>query len=129
MKNNVTSLSVLHYVYGAFVCVSGLAILAVVFLGGLLQSDWLMEQNGGGAPQVVAGNVLMWLGWSLFFLVQLFGALNIISGSMIARRTGATFSQVVAAMNCLSIPFGLALGIFTFVVLNNDEVRREYGRV
>ena len=71
----------------------------------------------------------MWLGWALFLLVQVAGALNIISGSLIARRTGSTFSQVVAAINCLSIPFGLALGIFTFVVLNNDEVRQQYGRV
>ncbi len=128
MKNHIPTLSVLHYVYGAFVCVSGLALLALVFIGGFLQSDWLAQQ-GGEAPPPFVGGILMWLGWALFLLVQVAGALNIISGSLIARRTGSTFSQVVAAINCLSIPFGLALGIFTFVVLNNDEVRQQYGRV
>lgn len=46
---------------------------------------------------------------------------------MIDRRRNRTFSQVVAALNCLNIPFGIALGIFTFVVVADPEVRAEYG--
>jgi hypothetical protein len=126
MKNHLSTLSVLHYVYGAFVCFSGLFLLALVFIGGFLQSDWLMERSGE-APPAFVGGFMMVLGWVLFFLVETVGILNIVSGNLIASRKGRTFSQVVAAIDCLSIPFGLALGIFTFVVLTNEEVRQEYG--
>lgn len=123
----MTTLSVLHYVYGGFICLSGFAVLAVVFAGGLLQSDWLVERTSDPAARW-AGQAMMALGWALFALVQTFGVMNLVSANLISNRRGSTFSQVVAAFNCLSIPFGLLLGIFTFVVLNSDDVRREYGR-
>ncbi|HEY0978097.1 MAG TPA: hypothetical protein VGE21_11570 [Flavobacteriales bacterium] len=127
MKNHISTLSVLHYVYGGFVCLSGFGLLVLVFLGGFLQSDWLMEQ-GGEMPPAFVGNLLMIMGWVLFAVVETIGVLNLASAGFIGNRKGSTFSQVVAGINCLSIPFGLALGIFTFVVLNNQEVRQEYGR-
>jgi hypothetical protein len=34
--------------------------------------------------------------------------------------------MVVAALNCLSIPFGLALGVFTLITLNDESVQQEY---
>lgn len=127
MRNHISTLSVLHYVYGGFVCLSGFGLLFMVLLGGFLQSDWLMEQ-GGEMPPAFVGNLLMIMGWVLFAAVETIGVLNLASAGFIGNRKGSTFSQVVAAINCLSIPFGLALGIFTFVVLNNEEVRQEYGR-
>src|SRR6266481_1319847 len=42
------------------------------------------------------------------------------------------FSMVIGGLNCLQIPFGTALGIFTIMVLSRDSVRELYsdnGRV
>lgn len=125
MKAHISTLSVLHYVYGAFICLMGLALLALVFAGSFLNSDWMQQQPGGGPPGFV-GLFLSTLGWVLFVLVELQGVLNLISAANIQRRRGRTFSQVVAAFNCFNIPFGLALGIFTFVVLGDQEVRSVY---
>ena len=61
----------------------------------------------------------MLLGW-------LFGGLTIYSGLCIQRRQRRTFSLVMAVVNCLSIPFGTALGIFTILVLSRESVRRQY---
>jgi hypothetical protein len=36
------------------------------------------------------------------------------------------FSIVVAGVNCLQIPFGTALGVFTMMVLLRDTVRQSY---
>ena len=59
------------------------------------------------------------LGWTV-------GGLTIYSGRCLARHRGKTFSYVVAAINCLSLPFGTILGIFTFVVLGRSSVERLY---
>ena len=75
------------------------------------------------------GSFLYALGWGLFVLVEAHGILNLISARMIDKRKSRSFTQVIAALNCLNIPFGIALGIFTFVVLGNKDVRTEYGLV
>lgn len=126
MKNHLSTLSVLHYVYGVIICLLGFALLGLVFLGSFLNSDWLAQQ-GGEVPPFWVGSFLHMLGWSLFVFVEAQGIMNLVSASYIGKRKGRTFSQVVAALNCLNIPFGIALGVFTFVVLGDKEVRVAYG--
>ena len=128
MKHHLSTLSVLHYVYGVIVCLCGFALLILVFAGSFLNSDWFAQQ-GGEVPPMWLGSILHILGWVLFILVEVQGILNLISAGKIDKRKGRTFSQVVAALNCLNIPFGIALGIFTFVVLGDKEVRGEYGLI
>ncbi|MBX2982524.1 MAG: hypothetical protein KF843_07630 [Flavobacteriales bacterium] len=128
MKHHLSTLSVLHYVYGVLICVIGFVLLSLVFFGTVLNSSWMQEEMGN-APPLFVGTFLYGLGWFLFILVEVHGVLNLISARMIDKRKGHTFTQVVAALNCLNIPFGIALGIFTFVVLGDKEVRMEYGMV
>ncbi|HRN36869.1 MAG TPA: hypothetical protein PLV70_12705 [Flavobacteriales bacterium] len=125
MKNQLSTVATLHYVYGVFICLVGMCLLGLVFAGVFLNSDWIQQQAGGGPP-VFAGHFLQILGWALFALVELHALLNLVSGAMIQKHKGRTFSYVVAALNCLNIPFGLALGIFTFVVLGSQEVQVLY---
>ncbi len=51
---------------------------------------------------------------------------NILSGLFIRKRKNRTFSFVIAGVNCLQIPFGTALGVFTFIVLSRISVKMEY---
>ena len=125
MKHHLSTLSVLHYVYGVLICLGGLALLSLVFFGTALNSGWLHEEMGD-APPFFVGSFLYILGWGLFILVEAQGIMNVISGRMIDKRKGRIFTQVVAALNCLNFPFGIALGIFTFVVLGDKDVRAEY---
>ena len=54
------------------------------------------------------------------------GVLNLISGFCISARKHRTFSIAVAAINCLHIPLGTVLGVFTIIVLMRDSVRDVY---
>ncbi|HQV39768.1 MAG: hypothetical protein IPO60_10965 [Flavobacteriales bacterium] len=128
MKHHLSTLSVLHYVYGVLLCLCGFALLSLVFAASFLNSPWF-AQHSGEAPPVWLGSFLYALGWGLFVLVEAHGILNLISARMIDKRKSRSFTQVIAALNCLNIPFGIALGIFTFVVLGNKDVRTEYGLV
>lgn len=59
-------------------------------------------------------------------LVLAFGILSFISAYKMMKRQAHTFSLVVAGLNCLSIPLGTTLGVFTFVVLLRPSVAAEY---
>lgn len=125
MVNNLKVLSILHYVYGALVCVMGMAMLSLVGLGAFLASD-VVAQNAEEPPPEWLGAFLGAFGMALFIIILLWGLFIVLSGRWIARRRNRTASIVVAALCLLSFPFGTALGIFTLVVLLNDEVRQAY---
>ena len=127
MKHHLSTLSVLHYVYGALVCVIGLFLLFLIPLGHFMNSDWLAAHSDNQPPPHFVGHLIMMIGWILFVFVEIKGILNIISARNISLRKGRTLSQVVAALDCLNIPFGVALGVFTFITLADPEVKREYG--
>ncbi|MBL0043167.1 MAG: hypothetical protein IPP33_01750 [Flavobacteriales bacterium] len=125
MKNHLSTLSVLHYVNGGVTCFGGLFMLVLVGLGTFLGSDWLAAQEGE-APPAFLGGLFIVLGWVLFIFIEVMGILNIVSGRLISRQEGRTFSMVVAAFECLHFPIGTALGIYTIVVLNDAEVKVAY---
>ncbi len=54
------------------------------------------------------------------------GAVNVVSGWCLWKRKSRTFSLVVAAFNCVHMPIGTVLGVFTIVVLVRDSVRELY---
>lgn len=53
-------------------------------------------------------------------------AANFMSGRFIKKRKNKTFSLVVSGFNCLQIPFGTVLGVFTIIVLMRPSVQSGY---
>ncbi len=52
--------------------------------------------------------------------------LNVVAGYLLGQRRHRTFCLIVAGLNCLRVPLGTALGIFTLMVLTRDSVRTLY---
>ncbi|MEO8589217.1 MAG: hypothetical protein ABI432_07615 [Flavobacteriales bacterium] len=126
MVRNLSTLSILHYVYGGLVCLIGLGCLAVFFgLGGFLNSDFITQHSQEPPPEEL-GAIFQVIGWVLFVILEIKGVLVLASGRWIAKRKNRIGSMVIAGFCCLNIPLGLALGIFTFMALNNEEVKRAY---
>lgn len=125
MNKHLRTLEILHYVYGAFVCVTGLALVFVIGAGMLMQSDWMAGNSQEELPNWLGGFIST-LGTVILVVVELVGLLNIYSGWSIGRRRNRTFSMVVSAVDCLSIPFGLLLGVFTLIGLSEESVKQEY---
>jgi hypothetical protein len=59
----------------------------------------------------------------IIFLTLIFAGLEIYAGICLKKRRHPILIQIVAALYCLSIPWGTALGVFTFIVLNRPTVR------
>lgn len=64
---------------------------------------------------------------SVFILGGLtFSALVIYAGRCLQRRAKYMFCFVMACVECIFIPFGTVLGIFTILLLNRPEVRADF---
>ncbi|MEO8067205.1 MAG: hypothetical protein ABI599_05895 [Flavobacteriales bacterium] len=127
MKNNLRTLEILQYVYGAFELLGALIVFFLFnSLGTLLQSDFVAHESHGDHAPAVVGGVMSAVGWVVSLFIFLFGVLNIISGRNIGKRRGRTFSMVIAGIDCLNFPFGTALGVFALIELSKEDVKRLY---
>lgn len=127
--DHLNLLAIFHFV-GA-----GLALLGILFLVGhyaimhaVFTNPKFFENQKPPMPvppeQIFA--VLKWfyLAMGVWFVAS--AILNVISGICLRARKGRTFSLVVAGINCLHIPLGTVLGVFTLVVLLRDSVRERF---
>lgn len=127
MKNNLRTLEILHYVYGAFEILC--AVLVFFFfksMGMFLQSDFVADESNGDPAPAIVGGVVSTIGWAISGFVLFFGILNIISGRNIGLRRSRTFSMVMAGIDCLNLPLGTPLGIFTLIELSKEDVKQLY---
>lgn len=54
--------------------------------------------------------------------------LNFMSARYLGQRRNKVFSMITAGVNCIAIPLGTALGVFTLVVLSRTSVETSYRR-
>jgi hypothetical protein len=65
--------------------------------------------------------------FALIFAGWIFGALQIFAGYSLGRRRNLTFVYIIAALECVSVPWGTAIGVFSFIVLTRPSVRALFG--
>ena len=55
--------------------------------------------------------------------------MNVLSAVFMRRRQNRMFSMVVGGLNCMNMPFGTALGVFTIIILMRPSVQAVYDRL
>jgi hypothetical protein len=120
-------LAIFHFV-GA-----GLAALGMLFLFAhysfmhlFFANPKMWEGQKGGPPPAEFFAIFQWfyVAFGLWFFVSL--TLNLVSAFCLRARKHRTFSLVVAGINCVHMPLGTVLGVFTMIVLLRDSVREAY---
>ena len=119
-------LVIFHYVGAALSAFFGVfpgiyILLGVLFITGRMQNNGPPPPAGMGYLFIVMGSVGVAFMWGLAICL-------LISGRSIARRRHYMFTFIIAAISCLQIPLGTALGVFTMVVLSRPSVKAMYGR-
>ena len=122
--NHIKTLAILHYVF-AGLSVLGLAFLFLHFfiMNSVFSNPELME--GEEMPEEVMTIMkISYLVGGLFMVLG--GVANLLSGIFMGKRVNRIFSLIVAGFNCLSVPIGTTLGVFTIVVLIRPSVVDSY---
>jgi hypothetical protein len=121
MRLHIDALGTLHLVWGAFGVMTGLSL-------SILAAGTRAALAGGvfGLGERAAVAVLAGVG----ALLLLGGAASALTGRAIRRRQGRArmAALMLAVPNLVLVPFGTALGVYTFWVLLNDDARRVFGR-
>ena len=90
-----------------------------VFIGLAMVSGRMFRTGSGSGPPlfmgwmfVIMGTVFILVGWSMAVCI-------IIAGRKLKRRKNRIFCMVVAGIECMFMPFGTVLGVFTLIALNS----------
>jgi len=120
-------LGIFHFVI-AGLAVLGLGFLCLhyAFMQAILNNPEVWKNQKGGPPPEQLFSIFKW-----FYLVGgIFlvggGLMNLLSGLFLRKRKCRTFSLIVAGINCIQIPLGTVLGVFTFLVLFRESVVEAY---
>jgi hypothetical protein len=104
----------------------GFLVLHYTFMHLFLDNPNLWKGQKGGPPPAEFFAIFKW------FYVVMGGFLvtaslgNLLSGLFIRKRKHRIFSLIVAGFDCIQIPFGTVLGVFTVIVLLRESVRELY---
>jgi hypothetical protein len=86
-------------------------------------------ETAPGEPSVGAvGGVMIGVGALVLGLSFLSGLLQFLTARYLGQRTHRIFCLVIAGINCLSVPLGTILGIFTIVVLVRPSVIAQFAQ-
>ena len=123
-QQHLNILSIFHYVVGGltalFAClpIFHLAIGISMLSGGFgpAPSDEAFPMQLFGLLFVIVPAIIILLGWALA------GAI-VVAGIFLSKRQKYTYCLVVAGLECIFMPFGTVLGIFTIIVLVRPTVK------
>lgn len=115
------TLSILYYVFSSFnllpLLIGALyAFMGLGLLNGTLPADTATQDTASGW-------VLLGLAAAMMFIGIVGGILTLMAARRLSQRRSLTLCIVVAAVSCMQIPFGTALGVFTLIVLNRPSVK------
>lgn len=119
-------LSIFHYV------VSGIAGLFAMFpLLHLLFGLFIIFagenfDDGKGPPPAFVGWMFVSFAAVFITLGLSLAAFMLAAGRFLAQRRNYTFCLVMAGVECIFMPFGTVLGVFTIIILMRESVKQQF---
>ena len=116
-------LSIFHYVIAGLSAL--FACFPVIHLALGLFMALAPEKMGGrnNAPPAFLGWFLVAFAAGFILAGWTFAVLVFVAGRFLSRRHGYNFCFVMACVECLFMPFGTVLGVFTLLVLMRPSVK------
>ncbi|HEV2319384.1 MAG TPA: hypothetical protein VGV18_06520 [Verrucomicrobiae bacterium] len=128
-EDHLNLLSIFHFVGAGFAVLGMLFLMAHFAAMHFIFTNQALWQDQKQAPPPAAFFgilIFFYLLGGLWLMVS--AILNLLSGIFLRACRYRTFSFVVAGINCVHIPFGTILGVFTIVVLARQSVHELYER-
>lgn len=123
------TLAICHYVWGGLLLLMGTCPVSHLIFGIVMVNGSSFFPPGSGGPPppemgwfvIIFASIIIIFGWTL-------GLCTIYSGRCLHRQSHRLFSLIMAGINCIHVPLGTTLGVFTFIVLNRPSVKAMYNR-
>jgi hypothetical protein len=124
-EENMRTLVILHRVYSGIMAAFSLCFVGyMVFFLAIFSVADASKPSQQMPPEMKTVFATVW-GIAFVFVLGL-AALNLVCANWIRDRRNWVGVVVVSGINCLHMPLGLALGIYTLVVVNRPHVRSTF---
>ena len=125
-EEHLKILAILHYVLAGMLAMSVVALVIQFFvMNTLFTSPLFLEDTGSPPPPemmaVIRGTFVV---MGFFLIIEI--VLNVLCAIDLKTNKNRTLSLVTSGLNCLNMPLGTALGVFTIVVLMRPSVIARY---
>lgn len=110
-----------HYIAAALTAVFGCFPLLHVFFGVMMVSGAFEGDNK--QPPAFFGWMLIGIGLTVILSFWALAAAMLVNAIMLKRRKNSMLCMILAGIECLLMPWGTLLGVFTIVVLQRDSVK------
>lgn len=131
-------LVIFHYVMAGLAvvgaCFASLYVVMGVLFGSMVPAAATSGPSGSGMSPADADffRMMGWLwaviGGAMAILALGFAVCLFLCGKFLAERRNATFVFVIACVQCVNMPLGTALGVFTILILQRPSVKALFER-
>lgn len=118
-------LSIFHYVAAGMAALVACIPFLHFFMGVALATGAFGDTDPGARP---VGIVMALVALCFIVLGWVFAALVAFAGRNLALRTRYNYCLVMAGIECIFMPVGTVLGVFTIIVLVRDSVKELFGK-
>ena len=118
-------LAIFHYVVAGLAALFSFFALLYTMVGSIFifAARHGTPKPGEELPPEFLGWIFLVVGLLLFLIGIAMAICILIVGRCLSRRKCYTFALVMACVECLFIPFGTILGVFTIVTLSRESVK------
>jgi hypothetical protein len=122
-QEHLRLLTIFYYAYAAIIALFACFPLIHLAIGILLLTHPGVFGEGKNAPPTFIGYLVTILAAAFILIGWACAGCSFLVARFLGRRKQYLFCQIVSGANCLSVPFGTALGVFTLVVLLRPTVK------
>ena len=124
-NEHLNLLAIFHYVVAGLAALCSLFPLIYTTVGAvfIVAARHGTAKPGEDLPPEFLGWIFVVLGSVLFLIGIAMAVCILMTGRSLALRKRYHFVLVMGCIECLFIPFGTILGVFTIVVLSRESVR------
>jgi hypothetical protein len=126
-EEHLRLLSIFHYVVAAFASLFALFPTIHLVIGLAMLSGRLPGHSTGGEDMRWLGGFFVAFAGAWIVMGLSFAVCVVVAGLSLAKKKRYTFCLVVAGLECVFVPFGTVLGVFTLLVLTKDDAKAMFG--
>jgi hypothetical protein len=128
-KEHVDLLGIFHYVVAGIAALFSCFPLMHLFMGIMVMTVGFDESQNHSGPAPWIFGLFFVVFASVAILMGLAFAICIaFAGKYLRKRVKYMFCLVMAGIECMFMPFGTVLGVFTIIVLQRPGVKLLFGR-
>jgi hypothetical protein len=120
-------LAIFHYILGAmsafFACFPIIHLIMGIVM---VASPAFMADHSNNAPPTFVGWFFITIAVLAISIGWIYAIVVILAGRFIASRINYTFCFVVACIECVFLPMGTVLGVFTLLVLTRPAAKAKF---